>query len=182
MVVTGIGLVSPVGLDTPSTWEALLAGRSGIGPITKFDAAEYSCRIAGEVRGFDPERYMEKKDVRKMDTFIHYAVAASQEALDDAGLQDRRPATPSGWASTWARGSAGCPAASASTRSLLERGPRRISPFFIPGMIVNLGLGAGLHPLRRQGPEPVAWSPPAPRAPTPSASRPASSRTEGPTR
>jgi 3-oxoacyl-[acyl-carrier-protein] synthase II len=153
VVVTGIGLVSPVGLDTPSTWEALLAGRSGIGPITKFDAAEYSCRIAGEVRGFDPERYMEKKDVRKMDTYIHYAVAASKEALDDAGYKiDAGNAERVG---VYVGSGIGGSPTGAPAQGLMERGPRRISPFFIPGMIVNLASGRVSIPLRRQGPEPV---------------------------
>ena len=140
VVVTGIGLVSPVGLDAPSTWEALLAGRSGIGPITRFDATDYPCRIAGEVRGFDPERYMDRKDVRKMDTFIHYSVAASREALEDAGL-----AIDSGNADRVGvyvgSGIGGLPLLERQHKELLERGPRRISPFFIPGMIVNLASG-----------------------------------------
>jgi 3-oxoacyl-[acyl-carrier-protein] synthase II len=140
VVVTGIGLVSPVGLDAPSTWEALLAGSSGVGPITRFDATDYPCRIAGEVRGFDPERYMDRKDVRKMDTFIHYSVAASREALEDAGL-----AIDSGNADRVGvyvgSGIGGLPLLERQHKELLERGPRRISPFFIPGMIVNLASG-----------------------------------------
>jgi 3-oxoacyl-[acyl-carrier-protein] synthase II len=140
VVVTGIGLVSPLGLDTPSTWEALLAGRSGIGPITKFDAADYSCRIAGEVRGFDPERFMDRKDVRKMDTFIHYAVAASKEALDDAAFSiDAGNAARVGV--YVGSGIGGLPLLERQHTELLEKGPRRISPFFIPGMIVNLASG-----------------------------------------
>ena len=140
VVVTGIGLVSPVGLDTPSSWEALLAGRSGIGPITKFDAADYSCRIAGEVRGFDPERFMDKKDVRKMDTFIHYAVAASKEALDDGGfkIDDGNAERVGVYVGS---GIGGLPLLERQHKELMERGPRRISPFFIPGMIVNLASG-----------------------------------------
>src|ERR1044072_2544141 len=83
-VITGIGLVSPLGIGTESNWGGLTAGRSGIGPITHFDAAQFSTRIAGEVRGFDPLRFIEKKDVKKMDIFIQYAIAASQFALHDA--------------------------------------------------------------------------------------------------
>ena len=75
--ITGIGLISPLGLDTPSTWDALVAGRSGVGPITKFDTTGYSTTIAAEVSGFDPLRWIEKKEVRKMDTFSHYAIAAT---------------------------------------------------------------------------------------------------------
>jgi len=140
VVVTGIGLVSPLGLDTPSSWEGLLAGRSGIGPITRFDAADYPCRIAGEVRGFDPERYMDRKDVRKMDTFIHYAVAASREALDDARFTiDAGNAERVGV--YVGSGIGGLPLLERQHKELLERGPRRMSPFFIPGMIVNLASG-----------------------------------------
>src|SRR5919198_6503104 len=90
VVVTGIGLVSPVGIGTEKNWDALLAGKSGIGPITKFDLnefeAEYTTRIAGEVKDFDPLAFVEKKDVKKMDVFIQYAIAASQFAMDDASL------------------------------------------------------------------------------------------------
>src|SRR5713101_10122326 len=86
VVVTGIGLVSSLGIGTEANWQALLAGRSGVGPITKFDATEFSTRIAGEVKGFDPLAFVEKKDVKKMDVFIQYAIAASQFAVDDASL------------------------------------------------------------------------------------------------
>ena len=84
VVISGIGLISPLGLDRPTTWDGLLAGRSGVGPITKFDASDYSSRIAAEVRGFDPANFLDRKEARKMDTFTHYAVAATREALDDA--------------------------------------------------------------------------------------------------
>jgi len=86
VVITGIGVVSPLGLDTSSTWDGLLGGTSGVGPITKFDTEGYTCRIAGEVRGFDPENYLDRRDARKMDTFTHYAVAATREALINADL------------------------------------------------------------------------------------------------
>ena len=86
VVVTGIGLVSALGVGTEATWEGLCAGRSGIGPITKFDAAAFAARIAAEVKGFDPLQFVDKKDVKKMDTFIHYAIAASQAAAADSGL------------------------------------------------------------------------------------------------
>ena len=87
VVVTGVGLVSPLGIGTEANWEALCAGRSGIGPITRFDASQFSARIAGEVKGFDPLQFIEKKDVKKMDVFIQFAIAASQFAMDDAGLE-----------------------------------------------------------------------------------------------
>src|ERR687889_2458959 len=86
VVVTGVGLVSPLGIGTQANWQALCAGRSGIGPITRFDASQYSARIAGEVKDFDPLQFIEKKDVKKMDVFIQLAIAASQFAVDDAGL------------------------------------------------------------------------------------------------
>ena len=86
VVVTGIGLVSPVGLTARENWDALLAGRSGIGPITRFDASDYACRIAGEVKGFDPSLFLDRKEIKKFDTFIHYAVAAAKEALAESGL------------------------------------------------------------------------------------------------
>src|SRR5215467_6059339 len=86
VVVTGIGLVSSLGIGTEANWAGLCEGQSGIGPITKFDAANFATRIAGEVKGFDPLRFIEKKDVKKMDPFIQYAIAASQFAVDDAGL------------------------------------------------------------------------------------------------
>ena len=89
VVVTGVGIVSPLGIGTEANWEALCAGRSGIGPITRFDASQFSARIAGEVKDFDPLRFIDKKDVKKMDVFIQLAIAASQFAMDDAKLDDR---------------------------------------------------------------------------------------------
>src|SRR5882762_3882389 len=86
VVVTGIGLVSSLGIGTDANWAALIAGRSGVDTITKFDAAQFATQIAGEVKGFDPLLYIEKKDVKKMDVFIQYAIAASQFAVDDAAL------------------------------------------------------------------------------------------------
>src|SRR4026208_2253387 len=87
VVVTGVGLVSPIAIGTQANWDAILAGRSGIGPITRFDASQYSARIAGEVKGFDPLQFVDKKDVKKMDVFIQFALAAAQFAVDDAKLQ-----------------------------------------------------------------------------------------------
>lgn len=140
VVITGIGLVSPLGLDTPSTWKALLAGRSGIGPITRFDATAFSSRIAGEVRDFDPVRFVDRKEARKMDAFTHYAIAATHEALEDAGLQiDASNAEQVGV--YIGSGIGGLQLLERTHKDLLERGPRRISPFFIPGMILNLAAG-----------------------------------------
>ena len=151
VVLTGIGLISPLGLDRASTWEGLVAGRSGIAPITRFDASAYSCRFAGEVRGFDVEKFVERKEARKMDVFIHYAVAASREAVDDAGL----PIDPSTAERTGVyigSGIGGLRLLEETHQELIERGPRRISPFFIPGMILNLASGQVSILLGAKGP------------------------------
>lgn len=140
VVITGIGLVTPLGLDAPSSWEALLAGKSGIGKITKFDASKLTSRIAGEVRDFDPFQYIEKKEARKMDTFTHYAVVASREALSDAKFTiDAGNAERVGV--YIGSGIGGLPLLEETHRDIMARGPRRISPFFIPGMILNLAAG-----------------------------------------
>ena len=140
VVVTGIGLLTPLGLNRESSWAGLLAGKSGIGPITKFDATDFSCRIAGEVRGFDPHQFLEKKDARKMDSFTHYAVAATKEALDDADLTiDASNAERTGV--YIGSGIGGLELLEKQHTALLERGPRRVSPFFIPGMILNMATG-----------------------------------------
>ncbi len=140
VVVTGVGLVSPIGVGTAATWDALLAGASGVGPITKFDTARFPSKIAGEVKGFDPEQWMEKKEVKKSDAFIHFALAASQMAVDDAGLEiDETNADRVGV--VIGSGIGGFPMIERTHSILLERGPERISPFFIPGVIVNLAAG-----------------------------------------
>ena len=140
VVVTGVGLVSPLGVGTEATWKALLAGESGIGPITRFDASAYHARIAGEVKGFAPEDWMEKKEVKKCDTFIHYALAASQMAIADAGLAiDDDNAERVGV--VIGSGIGGLPLIERTHSTMLERGPDRVSPFFIPGLIVNLAAG-----------------------------------------
>src|SRR6185436_10775527 len=128
VVITGIGVVSPLGLDAPSTWAALLAGTSGIGPITKFDVSAFSCRIGGEVRGFEPDNYIDRKEVKKMDTFIHFAIAASKEAVADSGLtidsqNDERVGVYIG------SGIGGMPLFEETHKLYLDKGPRRISPF-----------------------------------------------------
>ncbi|HEY8536537.1 MAG TPA: beta-ketoacyl-ACP synthase II, partial [Vicinamibacterales bacterium] len=140
VVVTGIGLVSSVGIGTGANWEALLAGRSGIGRITRFDVSNFSTQIAGEVRGFDPLQFIEKKDVKKMDVFIQYAIAASQFAMDDSGLTIT-PANADRVGVFIASGIGGFSTIEREHRALLEGGPRRISPFFIPSAIINLASG-----------------------------------------
>jgi 3-oxoacyl-[acyl-carrier-protein] synthase II len=137
-VVTGIGAVTPVGLSGRETWENLLAGRSGIGPITRFDASNLPVRIAGEVKGFEPTRYMDTKAARRMSRFAQLAVAAAVQAAADAGVviaDDERERA----AAAIATGAGGVLDTIAETQVLLERGPERISAFFIPTMAPNMG-------------------------------------------
>ncbi len=140
VVVTGVGLVSPLGIGTDANWEALCAGRSGIGPITRFDAAQFSARIAGEVKDFDPLRFIDKKDVKKVDIFIQLAIAASQFAVDDAKLAVT-PEIATRVGVFIASGIGGFSTIEREHKALLEGGPRRISPFFIPAAIINLAAG-----------------------------------------
>ncbi|MGE5244556.1 MAG: beta-ketoacyl-ACP synthase II [Betaproteobacteria bacterium] len=140
VVVTGVGLVSSLGIGTEANWRALCAGRSGIGPITKFDASQFATRIASEVKGFDPLRFLEKKDVKKMDVFIQYAIAASQFAMDDAGLAITPELAPQAGVFI-ASGIGGFTTIEREHKALLEGGPRKISPFFIPSAIINLAAG-----------------------------------------
>jgi 3-oxoacyl-[acyl-carrier-protein] synthase II len=151
VVVTGVGLVSPLGVGTRETWEALLAGQSGIGPITRFDTTAFHTRIAGEVKGFRAENWVEKKEVKKSDSFIHFAVAASQMAMDDSGLVvDESNADRVGV--VIGSGIGGFPMIERTHSTLLERGPDRISPFFIPGVIVNLAAGQVSMRFNARGP------------------------------
>jgi len=140
VVVTGIGMISPLGIGNEPTWRGLLEGKSGVGTITKFDATDFACKIAGEVRGFDPEQWIEKKEVKKSDTFIHYAVAAAQMAVDDSGL-DTSTCDTERLGVIIGSGIGGLPLIEEMHTKLMERGPSRISPFFIPGLIVNLAAG-----------------------------------------
>jgi 3-oxoacyl-[acyl-carrier-protein] synthase II len=140
VVVTGIGLVSSLGVGTDANWEALCAGHSGIGPITRFDASQFTTRIAGEVRDFDPLRFIDKKDVKKMDVFIQYAIAASQFAMDDSGLTIT-PELEDQTGVYIASGIGGFTTIEREHRALIEGGPRKISPFFIPSAIINLAAG-----------------------------------------
>jgi 3-oxoacyl-[acyl-carrier-protein] synthase II len=141
VVVTGLGLISPVGNSVAEGWENLVAGRSGITNVTKFDASALTCRIAGEVKGFEVEEYFPAKDARHMDTFIHYGMAASIQAVRDAGLatgdaltedQAERIGVMVG------SGIGGLPMIEATHKEYSERGPRRISPFFVPASIINM--------------------------------------------
>jgi 3-oxoacyl-[acyl-carrier-protein] synthase II len=140
VAVTGVGLVSPLGVGTAVNWSALLEGRSGIGPITRFDAAAYPSRIAGEVKGFDPQDYLDKKEIKKSDTFIHYALAATRFALEDSRLEiDEGNADRVGV--VIGSGIGGLPLIESMHQTLLAKGPDRVSPFFIPGLIVNMAAG-----------------------------------------
>ena len=140
VVVTGIGLVSSLGIGNEANWTALLGGQSGIAPITRFDVSDFSTQIAGEVKGFDPLQFIEKKDVKKMDIFIQFAVAASQFAVDDSGLQIT-PANATRVGVFIASGIGGFGTIEREHKALLDGGPRRISPFFIPSAIINLAAG-----------------------------------------
>jgi 3-oxoacyl-[acyl-carrier-protein] synthase II len=135
--VTGLGAVSPVGNDVQSSWEALLAGRSGIGPITRFDASGLGCRIAGEVRNFDLAAYIPPKEARRMDTFIHFGIAASVQAIKDSGIEIT-DANRDRIGTVIGSGIGGLPMIEANHTELLNRGPRRVSPFLIPGSIINM--------------------------------------------
>ncbi len=140
VVITGVGMVSPLGIGNRENWQALLQGRSGIGPITRFDASDYPCRIAGEVKGYNPEDWVPKKDVKKMDLFIHYAMAAAEIAMRDAAFQV--PASEADRVGVYiGSGIGGLPSIERQHAILLKEGPRRVSPFFIIGLIVNMASG-----------------------------------------
>ena len=140
VVVTGIGLVSPVGIGTRANWAALCAGTSGIGPITRFDASAFATRFAGEVKGFDPLQFIEKKELKKMDIFIQFAVAAAQHAVDDASLTVTPELAPRTGVFIGS-GIGGFTTIEREHIAYLEGGPRKISPFFIPSAIINLASG-----------------------------------------
>ncbi len=140
VVITGLGVVSPVGNDVPSAWANLVAGRSGVGPITRFDAKDFRVRIAGEVRGFDVESAIPAKEARRMDGFIHYGIAASLEAIRDSGLEVT-DANREMIGCMVGSGIGGLPMIEANHSEFVNRGPRRISPFMIPGAIINMVSG-----------------------------------------
>ena len=140
VVITGIGLVSSVGIGTETCWQNLVEGRSGVARITRFDPAAFDAQIAGEVKGFDPLQFVEKKEVKKIDVFIQYAIAASQFAVDDSGLRIG-PGNASRVGVFIASGIGGFATIEREHSKLLEGGPGRISPFFIPASIINLAAG-----------------------------------------
>ncbi|NND44844.1 MAG: beta-ketoacyl-ACP synthase II [Xanthomonadales bacterium] len=139
VVITGMGIVSPVGNSVDEAWSSLCAGRSGIGPITEFDATDFKTRIAGEIRDFDVEQYLSLKDARKSDKFIHYGVAACIQALRDAGLEDENHGVNlERVGCALGAGIGGIATIEQTTEAFLNGGPRKVSPFFIPGTIVNM--------------------------------------------
>ena len=140
VVITGVGLVSPVGVGTEQCWSAMLAGRNGISHITAFDASDFACRIAGEIRDFHPEDFIEKKEIKKMGRFIHFAIAATEFAMSMARLKVA-PEESERVGVYIGSGIGGFEVIEREHRNLLERGPGRISPFFIPSAIVNLASG-----------------------------------------
>jgi len=140
VAVTGVGLVSPLGIGTHENWEALKAGRSGVGPITRFDASQYPVRIAGEVKGFDPALYVSRKDIKKMDSFILYGMGATHHALEDSGFRIT-PDNAERVAVVIGSGIGGLPLIESQHRRVWEGGPDRFSPFFIPGLIANMTAG-----------------------------------------
>ncbi len=140
VVITGVGLVIPTGIGTETAWKNICEGRSGIGPLTRFDPNGHETKIAGEVKGFAPEAYIEKKEIKKMDLFIQYALAATKEALEDAQLKIA-PENCERIGVIVGTGLGGLPTLEKYHQILLERGPSRISPFFIPMLIANLASG-----------------------------------------
>ncbi|MCR4420721.1 MAG: beta-ketoacyl-ACP synthase II [Clostridia bacterium] len=151
VVITGVGVISPVGTGKEKFWEALKAGRSGIGPVTRFKADDFPTQIAGEVKDFDPNNFLEKKDIKRMDRFAQYAVAATKMAVTDSGLDldhtDRERA-----GVILGTGIGGTETFEEQHQVLLERGPNRISPFFIPMMIANMGAAQVAIMLGLKGP------------------------------
>ena len=136
-----MGLITPLGLDTERTWAAVRAGESGIGPITKFDAADFTTTIAGEVRDFDPLQWVAKRELRQMDIFIQYAIASADMAIKEAGLHEDKP-DPDRFGVYIGAGMGGMPILESTHGSWMEKGPRLgISPYFVPAVIINLAPG-----------------------------------------
>ena len=140
VVITGLGIVSPVGNTVASAWDNIVNGRGGIGPITRFDATTLPTRIAGEVKNFNAADWMSPKEVRRMDTFIHYGLAASKMALDDSGLVVTE-ANADFIGVNVGSGIGGLPMIEDNIREMIAKGPRRLSPFFVPGSIINMVAG-----------------------------------------
>lgn len=157
VVITGLGVISPLGNDLTTFWNRLVAGESGVGPVTHFDASEYPTRIAAEVKDFDPLQYMDKKDARRMDRFTQFAVAATKMALEHAGI-DMKNEDPDRVGVYIGSGIGGISTWEEQHRILLERGPRKVSPFFIPMMIANMASGVVSIQIGAKGPNSSAVS------------------------
>ncbi len=140
VVVTGLGIVTPLGIGVEKNWEAISRGKSGIGPITRFDASTFSCQIAGEIKGFRSEDFLASKDARHLDIFIHYAIASARMAIEDSKLKIT-PNNNHQVGCVTGSGLGGLSTIESNHKALLEKGPRRISPFFIPGIIANMAAG-----------------------------------------
>ncbi|MDT8317314.1 MAG: beta-ketoacyl-ACP synthase II [bacterium] len=140
VVVTGLGALTPVGMGVEQSWDSLVKGKSGIALVTRFDASEFPSRVAGEVKGFEPTDYLDNKDVKKMDTFIQYAIAAGKMAMDDSGLEITESNAERVGVMVGA-GMGGLPAIERYHEAYLKGGPKKISPFFIPMTIINLAAG-----------------------------------------
>jgi len=140
VVITGLGLISPVGNDVATGWSSLIAGKSGIGPITHFDASAFTSQIAGEVKGFDINAWLPAKEARHFDTFIHFGIAAASQAVLDAGITADN-VDPERVGVIVGSGIGGLPMIEDNHDELVKRGPRRVSPFFVPGSIVNMVSG-----------------------------------------
>jgi 3-oxoacyl-[acyl-carrier-protein] synthase II len=140
VVITGLGMVTPLGTGVQKNWEAACSGQSGIGPITKFDASAFPCRIAGEVTDFKSEDFMDKQQIRRFDVFIHYALASARMAMDDSGLKINASNAHRVGCITGS-GLGGLNMLEYYHKVLMDKGPRRISPFFIPGIIANMAPG-----------------------------------------
>ncbi len=151
VVVTGLGLISPLGIGVDASWKAALTGKVGIGPITQFDASSYPVRIAGEVKDFDPAQYIDAKEIKKMDRFIHLAMAASMMASEDSGLKIT-PENAEQVGVIIGSGIGGLKSIEHYHKALLEKGHRRVSPFFIPMVCINLAAGNVSIHLGAKGP------------------------------
>lgn len=151
VVVTGLGMITPLGLSTHETWQNILAGKSGVGPITCFDASQFTTRIAACVKNFDPAAFLSPKEARKFDIFIQYGIGAAHQAIEDSGLViDEHNAHRAGVAV--GSGIGGLPWIEKTYQTLMDGGPRRISPFFIPGTIINMAAGLISMKYNLQGP------------------------------
>lgn len=152
VVITGIGIVSPVGTGKEEYWDSLLHGKSGIGRVTQIDISSYPCQIAGEIAGFDPTEYIEKKEARKVDRFTHFAAAASLAAWDDSGLEKETGLNRDDAGVMIGSGIGGINTVEEQLAVLKEKGPRRVSPFLVPALIANMGSGYVSMVLKLRGP------------------------------